>query len=1126
MKRKNYLSVLKYTALGLLLGLMLLVNALLLNYQSGFSGPWFHIFDYSPDFAVIVLSPIILALLFCYIGVRHEQLVVFNEQIKDNLKREQIASSAADKQIKLLANVIAQINDSVVIMDQSGRIQWVNDGFTKITGYVLAEVVGRPPAGILHGEKTNPVVAARISEKLARGEEPEEELVIYRKNGSPCWIRTSIKPIHDEQGAVTHYIAVENDITIRKEKELAIQALYREVADFKFALDESAIVTIFDPSGKILHANRKFNEISGLRHDQLLGADYRSISLDLYEEPLQRTVWKTLQSGSVWRGELMNRSQQGVTYWTDTSIVPLMNENGTPRHFLAIQNDITARKELETELVDSKHQLEQAMKIAQLGAWAIDSINGNLYLSSELRDILRIAPQAAVGLQDFMGNVHAEDLPSLRQALAGVQQNLVQTELEFRYWVDGQLRYMHSIIAPRINEQRQPIGVFGTINDITQRKITALALRKSEEEKAAVLENAQTLICLHDLQGVIIDVNAAGQKMSGYSKEEVLGMNLRLLVSPEYQGHFESYLQEIAVARKATGTIQIINKAGKRRVWLYQNTIHENNGNTPYVIASAIDITESVKANNEIEKQRQFIRQIIDNSPNVIYVMNEQKQIVLANRTFGQYYDYDSRQMPFAHELCKGDDDIFLSDADSLLDMEEGQILRMEGSMQTPGDTENLSWFTIIKKCFKESAGKRYFLGFGMDITGRVRVENDLIAANEIVERSLRVKDQFISNMSHEIRTPLNAVIGFTDLLAETSLNHEQSEYIQIVKTASQNLLALINNILDLSKIESGNLALESQPINVRQIIIDATRIMEQKARAKGIALTTHFPGPLPEKVLGDQLRLSQVLFNLVGNAVKFTDNGFVEVSCRLVKGSDESKHYFSFAVKDTGIGVPREKQSEIFERFTQANADTERLYGGTGLGLNIAKSIVDMHGGTLSMESDPGKGTTFHFIISFKKYEESEDMTEVMNPGGERVLHVNSTRPVRVLLAEDNQINAMLAVQVLTNGGFIVEQVANGELAVQAVQEREFDVVLMDIQMPVLNGIDATKKIRALPSPAARLPIVAMTAHSLYGEMQNCFRAGMTAYVSKPFKPEGLYSTILESIRAQSENRVLIPDF
>ena len=1126
MKRKNYLGVLKYTALGLLLGLMLVVNALLLNYQSGFQGPWFHIFDFSPDFAVIVLSPVILALLFCYIGVRHEQLVVFNDQIKDNLTREQLVSSAADRQIKLLAKLVAQINDAVIIMGVDGHVQWVNEGFTKITGYTLAEVVGQSPEKLLHGEKTSREVTERIATKLARGEEPEEELVKYRKNGSPFWVRTSIKPIYDDEGKITHYLAVENDITIRKEKELAIQALYKEVTDYKFALDESAIVTMFDSAGKIIHANRKFTEISGLRHDELMGHDYRAISSDLFEKRYLQPVWEVLRKGQIWRGELKNQARSGNTYWTDTSIVPLLNDNGTIRHYLAIQNDITERKELENALLASKGKLEQAMKIAHFGAWEIDSVNNKLYLSGELREMLRYGERDDVGIEEFLGNVHTDDSPSLRNALRKVSETLVQSELEYRYWVDGQLRYMHSIIAPRINEHKQVVGAFGTVNDITQRKLTAMALRKSEEEKAAVLENAQTLICLHDMNGVILDVNAAGLKMSGYGKEEVQGMNLRLLISPDYKGQFDTYLKEIASVRKAAGTLQIITKTGQKRVWLYQNTVYENNGNTPYVIASAIDITDTVKANNEIEKQQQFIRQIIDNSPNVIYVMNEHRQIVLANRTFTQYYDYDGTRQPFVDDLCKGSEDIFLSDADTLLDMEEGQIIRMEGCMATLGDPDNKNWFTIIKKCFTEKSGKRYFLGFGMDITSRVRVESDLIAANEIVERSLKVKDQFISNMSHEIRTPLNAVIGFTDLLADTPLNNEQSEYIVIVKTASQNLLALINNILDLSKIESGNLALESQPIDIRQIVVDATKILEQKAKAKGISIITRFPASFPEKVLGDQLRLSQVLFNLVGNAVKFTDNGHVEVCCNLVKGSDETKHYFSFSVKDTGIGVPEEKQSEIFDRFTQANVDTQRLYGGTGLGLNIAKSIVDMHGGTLSMESVPGQGTTFHFIVGFKKYEESAEMTEVKGVGGDMILNINSTRPIRVLLAEDNEINAMLAVQVLTNGGFVVDHVPNGETALQSVQEHQYDVVLMDIQMPVMNGIEATKKIRALESPASRLPIVAMTAHSLYGEMQNCFRAGMTAYVSKPFKPEGLYSTLLESIRAQSENRVLIPDF
>jgi CheY-like chemotaxis protein len=276
--------------------------------------------------------------------------------------------------------------------------------------------------------------------------------------------------------------------------------------------------------------------------------------------------------------------------------------------------------------------------------------------------------------------------------------------------------------------------------------------------------------------------------------------------------------------------------------------------------------------------------------------------------------------------------------------------------------------------------------------------------------------------------------------------------------------------------------------------------------------------------MMGDQLRLSQILFNLLGNAVKFTDSGYVEISCKMVSGSDSKKHYIAFSVKDTGIGVAQEKQDDIFERFTQANTDTQRLYGGTGLGLNIAKSIVDMHGGTLTMESIPGIGTTFHFILPFKKQEGNDVLKEVKSIDGETILSINAEKAIHVLLAEDNMVNAMLARQVLQNAGFVVEHAVNGALALEMVQQKEYDVVLMDIQMPIMNGILATKNIRQLEGEISKIPIVAMTAHSLYGEMQNCYNAGMTGYVSKPFKPENLFTAIIDAIKVTEQNK--IPNF
>ncbi|MEO6732022.1 MAG: PAS domain S-box protein, partial [Ferruginibacter sp.] len=926
MKNYQYLGVIKYTAIGFILGSILVIIGAILNYNNGFQGPWFHIFDFSPDFVVIVFSPIFFSLLFCFIGIKREELLDFNQDIKHSLSQEQIINSTADHQIKLLANVVAQLNEGIIISDKNGKVQWINDGFTKITGYKLEEIIGKNQDNILNGPLTNKPLNKRIAEQLILGEAVVEEMVGYHKNGAAFWLSMSIKPIFDDTGETINFIAILNNITNRKEKELAIETLYQEVAEYKFALDQSAIVIIFNKDGKIVHVNNKFCEVNEMKEEELLGSDYRSISISMRDKSIVRPIWDQLFTGNLWKGELVNRNRNGKTYWADTIIVPLLDGEGRPYQFLAIQQDITERKELENQLVANKNKLQQAMEVARLGSWEID-IQGTLCISRELKQLYGLPLEADITTEEIFKNIHPGDLENIKEEIALCRTNLQGVEVEYRYITPGRVQYMISYTNPRLNEAGEYIGLFSTVQDITDIKLSALALKKSEEEKAVVFNNTQTIICLHDMDGVLLDINAAAEKMSGFSKHEVVGLNLKQIVSPESQEEFGDYLDTIRNNETASGKFQIFTKAGSRRVWLYQNTVYANNGQKPYVIGSAIDITESVKSRQEIDKQQQFIRQIIDNSPNVIFMMNEQRQIVLANQTFAKYYPYNQEEMPFAEDLSTGPEDIFLGDMDSIFEMEEGEMIRLEGSLRNP-TTDTISWFNIINKCFKEKNGKKYILGFGMDITGRYQVETDLIAANEMVERSLKVKDQFISNMSHEIRTPLNAVIGFTDLLADTVLNKEQAEYVDIVRTASANLLSLINNILDLSKIEASNLSLESMPIDIGKIINDVVKIMEPKAKAKGIQVNTVIDDKLPAKLIGDQMRLTQVMFNLMGNAVKFTDKGSIDINCTVVHGSEKLKHYIAFSIKDTGIGVAADKQSDIFERFTQANTDTQRLYG------------------------------------------------------------------------------------------------------------------------------------------------------------------------------------------------------
>ncbi len=1113
MKNNQYLGVIKYTVSGLLLGCMLIILGVIFNYYSGFHGPWYDIFDYSPDFIVIVFSILPLSLIFCFIGMRRLQLVLFNKTMRQSLSKEKTLNTASDIQLKLLANVVAQVNEGIIISDGDGLVQWVNNGFVKTTGFRLDDVIGKQQGHLLDGPLTDIELAKSMASRLFTGESVKEEILSYHKNGRTFWLSNSVKPIASDTGEIVNFISILNNITNRKEKEISIKRLYKQIADYKFALDQSAIVLTFNLNGKVVYVNDKFCELNNLIEEDIIGSDYRSISISLRKKSTLKAILDVLNTCDSWKGELLNRNKNGQRYWTDTTLVPLLDADGVPYQYLAIQQDITVRKQMAAQLLSNKNQLHEAMQIAKLGFWELNE-DGTFDLSLEFRQLLNLPIEGFISNEKIIENIYVNDQEHIKQSMLYMRTNFIKEDIEFRCVKNGVLHYMVTKINPRLNEAGGYIGSFGTIQDITDAKLVALALKKSEEEKAIVLNNTQTMTCVHDMNGIIIDINHSAEKMSGFTKSEVIGINLKLFLSAKNQLSFDTYLKEITENETASGKLEVMTKTGSKRIWFFQNVIYANNGN-PYIIGSAIDVTEAENAQNEIENQQQIIRQIIDSNPNLIFLMNEQRQIVLANQTFAMYYPHNDNEVPFAESLSNGKDDIFLGDLDSLYEMEDGEMIRLEGRVKNR-ITNLISWFSIIHKCFKEKNGQKYILSFGMDFTGRYQVESDLMAANELVERSLKVKDQFIANMSHEIRTPLNAVVGFTDLLADTILNSEQAEYVGIVKTASANLLALINNILDLSKLESSNLILESMPVNLSKLIKDVVKIFEPTIKLKGIKIRTFFDDKLPENVMGDQLRITQIIMNILGNAVKFTDEGTIDIECKVVPGADKFKEYISFSIKDTGIGVPQNKQVNIFERFTQSNTDTQRLYGGTGLGLNITKSIVDLYGGTLSMDSLQGKGTTFYFILPFKKYLESQHSTETIIFNNNSILHINSIKPIHILLAEDNEINAMLATQVLTRKGFTINHVLNGELAIEALKTQAYDIILMDIQMPVMNGINASKAIRKLDGKISRIPIIAMTAHSLVGEMQNCYSAGMNSYVTKPFKPNELCTAIIEVLKQE----------
>ena len=381
-----------------------------------------------------------------------------------------------------------------------------------------------------------------------------------------------------------------------------------------------------------------------------------------------------------------------------------------------------------------------------------------------------------------------------------------------------------------------------------------------------------------------------------------------------------------------------------------------------------------------------------------------------------------------------------------------------------------------------------------------LRTKNiELDAQRKIAERAVLAKDSFLANMSHEIRTPLNAIIGFTDLLAQTKLDATQHDYIDSVQIAGENLLLIINDILDLSKIESGNLTIETEPFNLKKTLKHVYNLLKVKV-PKDIEFNLFLDADMPEMVVGDQGRLNQVLVNLVGNALKFTEDGEVTVSVKMVEETDN--HYaLRFSVKDTGIGIPENKLKTIFERFTQAEESTTRRFGGTGLGLSIVKQLIELQNAEIQVKSKEGRGSEFFFVLTYEKAAYTEIKTETLS--GENLGRL------KILLCEDNVLNQKLAKSVINNFGFELDIAENGEVGIELLLKNEYDLILMDLQMPVKDGYQTTEYIRK--DMNSSIPIVAMTAHSLIGEQERCYDVGMNAYVPKPFKQ----AVLLEAIKA-----------
>ena len=400
------------------------------------------------------------------------------------------------------------------------------------------------------------------------------------------------------------------------------------------------------------------------------------------------------------------------------------------------------------------------------------------------------------------------------------------------------------------------------------------------------------------------------------------------------------------------------------------------------------------------------------------------------------------------------------------------------------------------------------------DITERIRFEKELIeakskaeSATRIAEDAMKAKQQFLSNMSHEIRTPMNAIIGFTRVVLKTNLSEKQKEYLHAIKTSGDALIVLIDDILDLAKVDAGKMTFEQTPFKMTESISSIIQVFGTKIQENNLEFSKEYDNNIPEVLIGDPARLHQIILNLVSNAVKFTAKGKITLGIRLLN-EDKERVIIGFTVTDTGIGIAENKIDHIFENFQQASTGTTRLYGGTGLGLAIVRQLVERQGGSVRVKSKIDVGSVFNFSLSFQKTEAKAELeTDV-----DSYQHNTRIKNIKVLVVEDNGINQLLMETLLDNFGFEHDIATNGKIAIEKLQSKSYDIILMDLQMPEMNGVDTTDYIRNKMN--SKIPIIAITANVTTVDLAKCKAIGMNDYLAKPFDEQLLYAKIIGLVK------------
>lgn len=729
--------------------------------------------------------------------------------------------------------------------------------------------------------------------------------------------------------------------------------------------------------------------------------------------------------------------------------------------------------------------------------------------------------------KSFFDFIHPDDIDETKKEIEKLEKKVFSLNFTHRFRTkSGDYKYLEWIATPDINTG----SLYAIARDISDYNRLKGEIEKLSEIQNIILDGTDYSIISVDTNSVIKTFNRGAELMLGYHAEEVIGKTtpeilhdkeevkkraeelskeLNIIIEP---GH-EVFHAKARLGVSDTNEWTYIKKDQSRiTVELSVTSLRNNENVITGFMGIAKDITEKKVWENQLLISENRHRGFFENTQGLMCTHDIYGKFLTINPAGADLVGYTKDEI-LQRSLFDIVPESAVEAVKSYLE-EISRTGRSKGLMRVVHKNGTLRTWMYNNVLSELIEGQQHIIGNAVDITERIIMEKELIKAKETAEKNAYAKDVFLANMSHEIRTPMNAIIGFSNLLKDTTLEEEQRDYVSNINIASENLLGIINDILDISKIESGHIVIEKISFNIKDLLKNAKAVLNHKAQEKGLELSSIVDENIPTFVIGDPTRLNQILLNLTNNAIKFTEKGRVKILVELRKETS-TECIIMFSVMDTGIGISSDKMDSIFERFTQADSDTTRKYGGTGLGLSISKSLVELQEGNIWVESSPGKGSTFCFSLPFG--------IDAKDKNGENEAKIatllKSEKQINVLLVEDNPLNQKLALKVLSKFGFIPDLAENGKIAINKLKENTYDVILMDLQMPEMDGYQSTAYIRT--QLKINTPIIAMTAHSLVGEKEKCISIGMNDYIPKPFVPQELFEKIVSYAELNDQNKV-----